>query len=111
MNQRSRTEPAIELDPAAFDRSDALVPGFVGPDLRRGVAEHERSDEFGPLTVELLGDHAADRHADDRGPADAEDVEKGGKVAGVVGHLAAVRPGFGKAMAALVVADDAEVGP
>jgi hypothetical protein len=55
-------------------------------------------------------DHAADRHADDRGPVDSQGVEERGKVSRIIGHLSAVRPGFGKAVAALVISDDAEVG-
>src|SRR5271154_4017985 len=111
-----RREPALEdrvgdrLDAAALDRGDALVPGFVGPDLRRRVAENERGDELRTLTSELLRDHAADRHADDRGPVDSQGVEERGKVSRIIGHLSAVRPGFGKAVAALVISDDAEVG-
>ena len=83
---------------------------FVGSDFRRGVAEHERGDEVRTLATELLRDHAADRHADDRGPADAKDPEKRGQVARIVGHLSMVRAGFGQPMAALVVADDPEIG-
>src|SRR5271163_545783 len=111
-----RREPALEdrvgdrLDAAALDRGDALVPGFVGPDLRRRVAENERGDQLRTLTSELLRDHAADRHADDRGPVDSQGVEERGKVSRIIGHLSAVRPGFGKAVAALVISDDAEVG-
>ena len=111
-----RGEPALEdgigdcIDAAALDLSDAPIPSLVGSDLRRRVAEHERGDAIRVLTIKLLRDHAADRKSDDRGPPDAEDLQKRRKVARVVGHLVPVRAGFGEAVAALVVGDDAEIG-
>ena len=108
-------EPALKdrvgdrLDAAALDFSDALIPGFVGSDLRRGVAKHERGDEFRALAIEFLSDHAADGKSDDCGSSDADFIQKRREVARIVGHLARVRSGLGEAVAALIVADDAEV--
>ena len=64
--------PATELDAAALDRGDTLIPGLVRSDLRRSVAEHKRADEFRPLTIELLRDNPADRNPDDRGAGDCD---------------------------------------
>lgn len=43
------------------------------------------------------------------GPTDADALEKRREIVRVVGHVGLVRAGFGKAMAPLVIEDDAEV--
>ncbi len=83
---------------------------LVGPDLGRGVGKNERGEEFGPLAIELQGDEAADRKPDDGCARDAESVHERREVAGVVGHVVSVGAELGEAVAALVVADDAELG-
>ncbi len=108
VNHRSRTASAMNrCRRARLGR--CADPRFVGSDLRRGVAKHERCDEFRALAIEFLRDHAADGKSDDCGSSDADIIEKRREVACVVGHLARVRSGLGEAVAALVVADDAEV--
>jgi hypothetical protein len=87
-----------------------LVPGFIGSDFRRGVAQDERGDPFGAQTIKFLRDHAADGKPDDGSPPDPDTIQKADEVARVVRHLALIRAGFGQAMAALVVSDDAEIG-
>ena len=59
---------------------------------------------------ETEGRSPAQRESDDRGPRDAERVEKAGKIANQVRWRIVLRIGryVGQAMAALVVSDDAE---
>ena len=109
-------EPPLEdgvgdrLDPPALDFSDALVPGLrrfrFSPRCRKARARR-RAPGAGD---KLLRDHAADGQPDDRGPADAELIQKRREIARVVGHVVLIRAGFGKAVAALIIEDDAEVG-
>ena len=102
-------ESAIASIPPRSIVGDPGVPGLVGADLGRGVGKNEGGEQFRPLTIELLGDQTADRQPDDRRARDAERVEERREVARIVGHVAAVGAEFGEAVAALVVADDAEV--
>ena len=109
-------EPALEdgigdrLDSSALDFGHAPIPGLVRSDLRRRVTKRERGEKFRALAIKLLGDHSADREPHDRRPPDAEDIEERREIARVVGHVVAIRAGFGKSVAALVVGDDAELG-
>ena len=109
VNQRSRTPSATASTPPASIAAMRASQLASSPILAAVSERTRRGEQVRALPVELLGDQAADRQADDRRALDAERVEEAGEVAGVVGHVDAVGAGFAEAVAALVVADDPEV--
>ena len=57
------------------------MPGGVG-DAGVGAAEHEAAHALGRVDRQLLGDHPAQRHAEDVGPFDVEVVQQADRVVG-----------------------------
>jgi hypothetical protein len=75
-------------------RADALDVDWVDEDLDQGrFGQHDAGDPVGPVDGKLHRHRAARRVPDDVGTADAEPVEQGGAVPGVVAR--GERPGRG----------------
>ena len=108
-------EPPLEdrigqgFDAAALDLGDSLVPNLICSDFRGGVAENERRDAIGMVTIELLSDEAADGQPDNRRASNAGAIQERREVARIVGHVVLIGSGFRKPVAALVISDDTEV--